>query len=357
MQDELSARQTARGDLDFVVCEECGFAFNRAFDFSMLAYGEHYDNTQACSPSFSEYITELARSLVFENRVRNSRVVEVGCGNGLFLRKLVETEGANNIGYGFDPSHTGPATELGGRLRFERRYYGPECADVHADVVICRHVIEHVPFPLELLEAVRKALANSIQARVFFETPCIEWIIRNQVIWDFFYEHCSLFSADSIRTAFEIAGFEVNSVRHQFGGQYLWIEASLARKERKAIRRAGTIPSLTEQFALSEDHLKSQWLAKAQSLSDKGKLAVWGAGAKGVTFVNLIDPDRKLIDCVVDLNPNKQGRYIPGTGHPIVNYREIASRGVRAVILMNPNYRDENLRLIHEAELDVDLVE
>src|SRR5213078_3046347 len=93
-----------------------------------------------------------------------------------------------------------------------------------ADVVVCRHVIEHIPRPLDLLRAVRQAVAARPHARVCFETPCVEWVLRNQVVWDFFYEHCSLFSAASLATAFRAAGFEVTDVRHVFHGQYLWLE-------------------------------------------------------------------------------------------------------------------------------------
>jgi hypothetical protein len=60
---------------------------------------------------------------------------------------------------------------------------------------------------------------------------------------------------------------------------------------------------------------------------------------------------------VIDLNREKQGKYIPGTGHPIVDYKDMAAREIKSAILMNPNYRDENLVLIREAELSVNLVE
>ncbi len=357
MDDELAAVQIPRGDLDFVVCETCGFVFNRLFDFLRLSYGAHYDNTQSCSPAFGEYLSELVRYLVLEKKVQGCRIVEVGCGKGSFLRALVKFEGANNIGYGFDPSYTGPAIDLGGRLRFERRYYGEGCASIPADVVVCRHVIEHSPRPLEMLAAVRQAIDHSAHAKIFFETPSVEWIMRNQVFWDFFYEHCSLFSAGSITAAFELSGFEVGHVQQKFGGQYLWVEASPAYKKGQISRNESSFLELAMRFKASESQLKDYWLGKVEKLRTSGKVAVWGAGAKGATFVNLIDPLRKLIDCVVDLNPNKQGKYIPGTGHPIIDYNEMAPRGIKTAILMNPNYREENLKLIQEAKINIDLVE
>lgn len=356
MSTQDAARNITRGRLDLVLCEECGFIFNRAFDMGKIMYGEEYDNTQSCSPAFSQYMDRLAHYMIVEKNVRNSNVVEVGCGKGLFLRKLVEFEGSGNRGYGFDPSYVGADTDLDGRLRFEKRYYTADCADIPADVIVCRHVIEHVPTPLSLLQNIKKALVNSPDAHIFFETPCVEWILRNHVIWDFFYEHCSYFTARSLTTVFEMAGFEVESVRHEFEGQYLWLEAKVPQTQPAVTKDAGRIPSLAQEFARSENELKRDWEQRIQELAARGNVALWGAGAKGVTFANLVDPQMKWIKCVVDLNPQKQGGFVPGTGHPIVGYQELAAYGVRSAVLMNPNYRDENLALLQQADLNVTLV-
>ncbi|MBA2525967.1 MAG: methyltransferase domain-containing protein [Pyrinomonadaceae bacterium] len=357
MKDAETAVSAVRGELSLALCESCGFIFNQAFDLSKLSYGEDYDNTQSCSTLFDEYLNDLVRHLVVERDVQNCRIVEVGCGKGSFLRKLVEREGAGNRGYGFDPSYIGPEQEYEGRLRFVRRYYGPECADIPADVVICRHVIEHVPEPLNLLRAVKQALVHSPNSRVFFETPCVEWILRNRVVWDFFYEHCSYFTTESLTTAFETAGFRVEGVRHVFGGQYLWLEARTSTDKLVISKRPGSIPQLAEEFTARENELKRRWAMKIQKLAANGRVALWGAGAKGVTLANLVDAERRWITCVVDINPQKQGRYIPGTGHPIVHFRELPSRGVNVAVLMNPNYRHENLALLREADLSINLVD
>lgn len=357
MKDRESALDINRGDLDLAFCEDCGFVFNRAFDISRLDYSESYDNTQSHSPTFDGYLRDLVRRMVSEKGVRDCRIVEVGCGKGSFLRELVVAEGAGNSGVGFDPSYEGPTTDLGGRLKFERRFYGPEAAHVPADVVVCRHVIEHVPEPVELLRAIRQALSGSPHARVFFETPCVAWILRNRVIWDFFYEHCSYFTAASLTTAFESSGFEVEDVRHVFGGQYLWLEAKVSDEKPEASKKPGEVPVLAERFSASEGELKKEWQARIRGLADGGKVALWGAGAKGVTLANLVDGGRELLDCVVDLNPQKQGRYLPGTGHPIVDYPELEARGVATAVLMNPNYREENAALLKKANSNIELVE
>jgi hypothetical protein len=75
-----------------------------------------------------------------------------------------------------------------------------------------------------------------------------------------------------------------------------------------------------------------------ESTSPSDFLFRGGASAKGVTSANLIDPERRRIDCIVDLNSSKQGRYVPGTGRPVVSCQDLTARGVTVAILMNPNY-------------------
>lgn len=355
MRDEPSARAVGRADLDMAVCGSCGFIFNASFDPAKLSYGSDYENTQAHSGVFAEHISGLARHVVLERSVENSRIVEVGCGKGHFLKALVGL-GSGNTGAGFDPSYLGPDEALGGRVRFVRRFYGRDAA-YPADVVVCRHVIEHVPEPLALLREVRMALEGSPCARVFFETPCVEWILDQRVIWDFFYEHCSLFSAASLARAFASAGFHVEGTRKVFDGQYLWIEATVASGASGASAGdpAPTVKRARE-FAVAESLLVGSLEAQLIRLRKHGKVALWGAGAKGATLANLVDPGRRLLDCLVDINPNKQGRFVPGTGHAILACDALAGREVRSAILMNPNYRSEIQGLLDSLGLDVSLV-
>ena len=120
---------------------------------------------------------------------------------------------------------------------------------------------------------------------------------------------------------------------------------------------ASRVPALAEAFAQSEARQRERWAETVRSLARDGRVALWGAGAKGATFANLVDPEAAWIDCIVDLNPAKQGKFVRGSGHPIVSPGELAQRGVRNAILMNPNYREENTGLLRESGIQTALVE
>ena len=344
-----------RGELNLVVCCHCGFVFNQTFDSNLLEYGENYDNAQTHSPFFEDYLDDITEYLITERGVKNSQILEIGCGQGHFLHKLVAVESANNYGYGCDPSYI-PTPNSHPRIQFEQRYYGSDCTHIPVDVVICRHVIEHVPDPVGLLKSVRAALVNSPHARLFFETPCVDWILQHQVVWDFFYEHCSYFTVSSLSTAFQQAGFEVAEVKHIFGGQYLWLEARIAPGHVEVNYQPNQTEFLATEFAQAEQTTISKLRTKIKLLTVKGRVALWGAGAKGVTLANLVDPDRKLITAIIDLNSNKHDGYLPGTGHPIINYLDIDRYQIESAILMNPNYYQENIALLQAANLELQLI-
>jgi hypothetical protein len=67
---------------------------------------------------------------------------------------------------------------------------------------------------------------------------------------------------------------------------------------------------------------------------------VWGAGSKGVTFVNAV-PGANRISALIDVNPHKQGRFVPGTGAPVLPPDALRGRRLQSIIVMNPLYRDE----------------
>ena len=75
-------------------------------------------------------------------------------------------------------------------------------------------------------------------------------------------------------------------------------------------------PLIGDLAAFAEAHRRKleEWRRKLDRLREQGRSAVvWGAGSKGVTFLNAVQAD-DLIRYVVDLNPRKQGRFVAGAG-------------------------------------------
>ncbi len=332
------ATGSARGQLCMSVCIVCGFVFNAAFDAGRITYGRGYDNDQTFSAYFDRYVESLVAELAAHVGIDGKMIAEIGCGTGYFLRRVVgSAKGSRGIGY--DPSYTGAAASEDGTIEFVPTTFTGESGGRAADVVICRHVIEHLPDPSALMSDLRGRL--SPHAVVVFETPSVEWILRHGVVWDFFYEHCSLFSASSLAMLFERCGFEVQRVSHVFNEQYLWLAARPGVAPARPALADQRVLGECRRFGDLERRTVSQWRESVETAAARGGVAVWGAGAKGTTFVNLVDPGGGLVTCLVDVNPRKQGRFVAGTGHAVVAPDQLAALGVATVIIMNPNYETE----------------
>ncbi|AUM88683.1 methyltransferase [Clostridium botulinum] len=350
------AINTKKGSIKLSFCEDCGFIFNSEFDINKLDYGCNYDNTQDLSLVFKDYVEKEIDFLIRNFDIENKTIIEVGCGKGSFLKKLVEKSKCYAIG--FDPSYLGEETLYEGKLKFIKDFYNDKYSNFKADFIISRHVIEHIEAPIQMLREIKCALKNSKNAIVFIETPSVKWILENNILYDFFYEHCSYFEDVSISKALNICGFEVLNVIKEFQNQYMWVVAkssnfiSASNYYKKIEHLKKMAFSYTKNTYEKIDMLKE----KLRELTDNGKVSVWGAGAKGATFVNLIDNNNGLIDSVIDINKNKQGYFISGTAHEIINYKDIPYRGIKNIIVMNKNYYNEINEVLNKENIKVNLI-
>lgn len=338
-----AARGCPRGDVRLALGHHSGFIANTAFDPDRVDYSLRYDNALHFSPTFRAYEEELARGLLARHGLRGADVVEIGAGGGHFLDLLCEL--GDNRGTGFDPSHDAEraAPELGERVRVVRDYYSEKYADQPADLIVCRHVLEHIPDPRAFLHGLRRTLEGRDDAVLYFEVPNSYLILRELSIWDVVYEHCGYFVPESLEAMFRACGFEVLAVREDYGGQFVGLEA------RPGDRVEGPGPACdlsrlepaVHSFSARFREVATGWRARLDALAQEGRsAAVWGGGAKAVSFLHLLGQG-PAIEAVVDINPGKQGSFLAGTGLEIVAPERLAGLRPDLVIVMNPIYRQE----------------
>lgn len=348
-----AAYQTTRGDVILAWCGQCGFVSNIAFDETLDIYTTDYNNIQGYSPTFQAYVDSIADMLIKRYDLHNKRIIEIGHGQGDFLLRLCEQ--GDNTGTGYDPSHSGELSALNGRVRFVQDFYTDKYASDRADCFVARHLIEHVPNLDALVGGMRKAIGDNTDAIVFFETPDVRWILENVTFWDIFYEHCSLFSPRSIARLFARHGFDVLRVSPAFGGQYMWLEAKPALAEGSIPDELNTpdaIGTLVQQFVTKYEQKYAKMQGYIQAVASKSQSAVvWGAGAKGVTFLNTLKPSLDHIPIVVDINPDKQQHYIPGSGQYIIAPEQLSDYHPDLIFIMNPNYEAEIKQTLSRLEI------
>jgi len=324
-----------------------------------LNYSADYENTQTHSGYFFDYLNNLVHYLTEKYDLVGKEIFEIGCGKGDFLKLLCENNG--NKGFGFDPSYIGPNQTPDGSVRFIKEFFNDEKARnfSNIDFIACRHVLEHIQDPLKLLLTIKRSLKKKKNTTIFFEVPNVKWILNNFVFWDIFYEHCSYFAPNTIKYAFLKAGLDVTKISAAFNDQYLWIEAKPMKNndQDKEVHQLldNEISSEISTFAKNYNNQIEKYKKLIICMNETEKNVVWGAGAKGVTLLNILDPNAELIDAAIDINPNKQGKFIAGTGHPIISPKEIKNKNYKKIFNLNPNYLNENNELLRKMAIKIQM--
>jgi SAM-dependent methyltransferase len=330
------AHAAPRCRIELAACAECSHVFNRAFRSASVRYQEGYENALHFSEHFGSYADALARDLVRRHQLRGKRIVEIGCGDGDFLQRLCAA--GNNRGTGFDEALGTDRSD--GPVALRAAPFSSARVDAEVDFVVCRHVLEHDPAPGALVGEVAACLGSRRGGGFYFEVPNGVWIVSTASGWDVIHEHVSYFTAKSLRRLFEDFGLPVTELRAAFGEQYLCIEGEVGsppREPTEAVTANADHESFSREFRREVDHWRqrlSEWSAARE------RVVLWGAGSKGITFLNLVDPSC-AIAAAVDVNPRKQGRYVPVTGHRVVAPGNLATAPPRWVIVLNPLYAEE----------------
>jgi SAM-dependent methyltransferase len=324
----IEAENAMTGNVKLAMCQHCGFVFNTDFDHTMMNYDEQYQNEQAHSAYFQKYLGELI-NLLTEKKFHKKKIIEIGCGKGFFLEMLLES-GFDVVG--FDPAYGGEKSYV------IKDYYSDKYAYLDADLIILRHTLEHIQEPLQFLTAIADSARPD--AKIFIEVPSFEWILNQNAFWDIFHEHCNYFTVQSIANLFQ------NSEQGLlFNDQYMYLIADL-----KDLRKQVT-PSEVQFPDLKASRLLELYKFYNEFVRNHPGLMVWGAGAKGVTFANLTDPERKYISNLVDISPEKQGRYIARAGHFIISPVQLTGNKAGEILVMNDNYYHEIENQIKETRI------
>jgi SAM-dependent methyltransferase len=327
-------------DLDVWQCDRCGLV-----QTAMLLDRDYYDDyfmTQTHSTQLNGYLDDLVESFITTWCRAPCNVLDVGCGDGAFMAPFRD----RNIAVrGIEPSAQG-------RARAQAQGYivypGYISADTDLpgapyDVIVSRQVLEHVADISGFLQGVRRNLTRD--GHVLIEVPRLEKALVDLRFYDFFPDHVNYFTQDTLALAAMMNGFQVLETKSTMYDEY-----------NVAVLRARE-PTDLAVVKLNRDRLVQQIQSVLQQNHEQG-VAIWGAGAKGLSIMSNLD--LQSVAAVVDSDPNKIGRYTPGQvliqdpvtlmekniGHVIIS--AVAFQRVILTKLREMNYRGQVYTINHQ---------
>ncbi|WP_293073752.1 class I SAM-dependent methyltransferase [Moorena sp. SIO4A5] len=360
MSTQEAALDFPCGDVVLGFCQDCGFITNVSFDPRWSAYAPNYEDQQSFSPTFNQFALDLANHLIDKYDLHNKDIIEIGCSKGDFLLLLCEL--GNNRGVGIDPSAVvgRVQSEAADRVTFIQDYYSERYAEYVGDFICCRHTLEHIYPTAEFISTVRRSIGDRLNTVVVFEIPDTIRVLKDLAFEDIYYEHCSYFTPGSLARLFRNCGFEVTDLYRAYGEQYLLIET-----------RPVTIPSekvhpLEESLEEVTQHVKNftneiskkleNWRQHLEQMHAQGKrVVVWGSGSKCVAFLTTLDTTDK-IEYVVDINPHRHGKFIPGVGKKIMAPEFLKEYKPDQVIVMNSIYCDEIQQMLNKMGVTTEVI-
>jgi len=321
--------------LRLVVCEDCWLVQTEDYVGRENMFNDHYGYFSSYSTSWlahaRQYVDSTCRRFGIGS---NSCLVEVGANDG-YLLQYVATAGIPC--YGIEPT-AGTAHEARRKgIEIIGSFFGKVLAEElgaahrQADVMVANNVLAHVPDINDFVAGFTSLLKTHGVAT--FEFPHLLNMVRHNQFDTAYHEHFSYLSLTSVERIFRCNGltvFDVEEIPTQGGSLRVYAQrVDTGRRSREAsvdelLQREDDAGMRGQEFYAGfqtrAENIKNDLLKFLLEMKSTGKtVAAYGAAAKGNTLLNFAGVRSDLLPYVVDKNPAKQRKFMPGSRIPILS--------------------------------------
>ena len=320
--------------LRLLVCEVCWLVQTEYVAGSEVLFNDEYAYFSSYSSSWLAHAKTYVQAMCSRFGLdRHSLVADIAANDGYLLQYVQQAEIPC---FGVEPT-AGTATAARARgIDIVERFFGREVAAElvragrQVDVSAANNVLAHVPDINDFVAGF--ALLLKPQGVATFEFPHLLQLLTHNQFDTVYHEHYSYLSLATVQRIFEANGLQVFDVEeHPTHGGSLRVFAQRADSGRHP--RSTTVESLVRRetaaglrsaetysgFQRQAERVKNDFLVFLIEAQRRGKrVAAYGAAAKGNTLMNFAGVRPDLLPYVVDRNPAKQGKHMPGSRIPIV---------------------------------------
>jgi SAM-dependent methyltransferase len=343
--------------LKCMVCDVCRLVQLADFETPDVHFHGDYIYFSSYSSSWLDHARRFVDMATERFRLGpDSNVVEVASNDGYLLQYFVKK---SIPCFGVDPAANCAAVAKAERsVETEVAFFGRDTATRllgegrAVDLLVANNVLAHVPDLNDFIAGIKILLKPSGTASIEF--PHLLQLIANNQFDTIYHEHYYYFSQQALKPLFARHGLVIDDVerlpthggslrlfvRHAFtDGKPRGAVTALEADERAAgLDRAAAYADFGKKVHATKRALLSLLIG----IKEEGKrIAAYGAAAKGNTLLNFCGIGADFIDFAVDKNPNKQGRFLPGTRIVVRAPEAIFDEKPDFVLILPWNIKDE----------------
>ncbi len=343
--------------LKVLVCKSCWLVQAESYSRAAELFNDEYAYFSSFSDQWLKHAKNYVNTMVDRFGLTvDSHVIEVASNDG-YLLQYVKQKGIPCLG--IEPTAgTSAAARLKGIETIEE-FFDTSLASrlvsqgMQADLMVANNVLAHVPDINDFSSGFAALLKP--QGVATFEFPHVMHLIEENQFDTIYHEHFSYLSFTSVLKILNANGlsvFDVEELGSHGGSLRVFAQRKdtgkhaisesvtelINRESASGMRRA----DYYEGFQEHADKVKNDFLHFLIEAKRSGKIvAGYGAAAKGNTLMNYAGVRPDLLSYVVDRNPAKQGKFMPGSRIPIVAEEYLKQKKPDYVVIFPWNLREE----------------
>jgi len=343
--------------LRVLVCTECWLVQTEDYAGADELFSADYAYFSSFSTTWlkhaEQYVADMAARFDLN---ANSFIVEVAANDGYLLQYAK----ARNIPcLGVEPTTSTANAARAKGIEIVEAFFGVTLAErlvaqgKQADLTAANNVLAHVPDINDFVAGFSVLLKPTGVAT--FEFPHLVQLVSENQFDTIYHEHYSYLSLTAVQRIFEHNGlsvFNVEKLPTHGGSLRVYAQRSdLGMREFSQNvtelldfeATAGiTTPDFYNGFQSKADQVKNDFLVFLIEAKRAGKtVAGYGAAAKGNTLLNYAGVRPDLLPYVVDRNPAKQDKFLPGCRIPVVAEDQLKQTRPDYVVILPWNLRTE----------------
>jgi 2-polyprenyl-3-methyl-5-hydroxy-6-metoxy-1,4-benzoquinol methylase len=343
-------------------CSECYLPQIKQYFFAEKIFTQ-YDYFSSYSTSWLNHCKNFVNEIIFDLKLnKNSNICEIASNDGYLLQYFKKK---NFSVLGIEPAKNIANVAIKSRkILTIKKFFGLKTAILVKkkynlqDLIICNNVLAHVPDILDFVSGLKKLL--SVNGVLTIEFPHFYNLLKKVQFDTIYHEHFSYLSLTAVIKLFKrfnLNIFKVKKIKTHGGSLRIYIKhnKNINIIEDSSVKNIINLEKKSrifykESFLKFRNKTKSIKIKTLKFLNNlklrNKKIIIYGAAAKGNTFLNYCGINSKLINFAVDKNPAKVGKYLPGSKIPIYNISEIYSTNPDYIIIMPWNLKDEIIKQI-----------